>query len=38
MAAAPDPAATPPLAELGGWPGVLGALTQRRDLTPVEKE
>jgi anthranilate phosphoribosyltransferase len=25
-----------PLADVGGWPGVLGALTQRRDLTPVE--
>jgi anthranilate phosphoribosyltransferase len=36
MADAPDLDATPPLAELGGWPGVLGALTQRRDLTPVE--
>ncbi|HXH59511.1 anthranilate phosphoribosyltransferase [Iamia sp.] len=32
----PDPTATPPLAELGGWPQVLGALTGRRDLTPVE--
>ncbi|HYI63031.1 MAG TPA: anthranilate phosphoribosyltransferase [Acidimicrobiales bacterium] len=27
---------TPSLDEVGGWPGVLGALTQRRDLTPVE--
>jgi len=26
----------PTLAELGGWAQVLGALTQRRDLTPVE--
>ncbi len=26
----------PSLAELGGWPGVLGALTQGRDLTPGE--
>lgn len=33
-AAAPDPA--PALADLGGWPQVLGALTQRRDLTPTE--
>jgi len=26
----------PTLAELGGWAQVLGALTQRRDLTPIE--
>ncbi|MGI8938579.1 MAG: anthranilate phosphoribosyltransferase [Iamia sp.] len=26
----------PSLAEIGGWPQVLGALTQRRDLTPAE--
>ncbi len=33
----PDPTdGAPPLSELGGWPGVLGALTSRRDLTPVE--
>jgi anthranilate phosphoribosyltransferase len=36
MAERPDLDGTPPLAELGGWPGVLGALTQRRDLTPIE--
>lgn len=37
MADASDPAADiPTLAEVGGWPGVLGALTQRRDLTPLE--
>lgn len=37
MADAPTtPAAPPSLAEVGGWPGVLGALTRRRDLTPIE--
>ncbi len=36
MADPASAAATTSLAELGGWPGVLGALTQRRDLTPVE--
>lgn len=36
MADTPTSPAPPALAELGGWPGVLGALTQRRDLTPVE--
>lgn len=30
------PAPLPTLADLGGWPEVLGALTRRRDLTPAE--
>lgn len=34
--AVPSPAPLPTLGELGGWPQVLGALTQRRDLTPSE--
>ncbi len=36
MTNALSPDAVSALADLGGWPQVLGALTQRRDLTAVE--